>query len=175
MQDIQNARGHFRERRPVDTQNTMRDLRAMFQKWDVEMWEPIPDRERAPGVTLRYYRAGSWQQVHCDAFPTRAQNLRQVYLLLDRLRIAEKNGVSYTGLASTRDLVATGSEGPTKTRLQDAYFILGATPGDPLELIKDIYLKKATFYHPDKGGNKEKFAQLHQAYETICAARGVKP
>ena len=160
---------------PKDTSTTMRDLRHMFGKWDVEMWEPIPDQQRAPGVTLRYYRAGSWQQVHCDAFPTRAQNLRQVYLLLDRLRIAEKNGVSYTGLTSTRELVKASPEGESKTRLQDAYFVLGVTPGDSMELIKVIYQKKASFYHPDHGGDNDKFVQLQKAYETICEARGVKP
>ena len=161
--------------KPVDTEKTMRDLRAMFGKWEVEMWEPIPDQQRAPGLTLRYYRAGTWQQVHCDAFPTRAQNLRQVYLLLDRLRIAEKNGVSYTGLASTRDLVAATAEGQTKTKLQDAYFTLGVTSEDPTEMIKNIYLSKAHFYHPDHGGDKGKFIQLQQAYEAICQARGVRP
>ena len=159
----------------VQTEVTMRALRMMFDKWEIELWEPIPDRERAPGVTVRYYRAGTWQQVHCDAFLSRGQNLRQVYLLLDRLRIAEKNGVSYTGLASTRDLVAASPEGQAKTKLQDAYFILGATPGDPMELIKAVYQKKVNFYHPDHGGDKDKFIQLQQAYESICEARGVKP
>ena len=159
----------------VNSEQTMRALRAMFDKWEIELWEPIPDREHAPGVTVRYYRAGTWQQVYCNAFPGRPQNLRQVYLLLDRLRIAEKNGVSYSGLASTRDLVAAGPEGQAKTKLQDAYFILGVTPGDPPDLIKAVYLKKATFYHPDHGGDKERFTQLQQAYDTICEARGVKP
>ena len=35
--------------------------------------------------------------------------------------------------------------------------------------------EKATFYHPDHGGDKDKFLQLQQAYESICTARGVKP
>ena len=161
--------------KPISTEQTLRDLRGMFAKWEIDLWEPIPDQQRAPGVTLRYYRAGSWQQVHCDAFPTRAQNLRQVYLLLDRLRIAEKNGVSYTGLTSTRELVKASPEGESKIKLQDAYFVLGVTPGDSMELIKAIYQKKATFYHPDHGGENDKFVQLQKAYETICAARGVKP
>ncbi len=159
----------------VTTEQTMRELRSMFGKWDVDMWEPIPDKERAPGVTVRYLRVGAWQQVHCNAFPTRAQNLRQVYLLLDRLRIAEKNGVSYTGLTSTKDLVASSPEGQAKTKLQDSYFILGVTPEDPTEMIRNIYRSKANFYHPDKGGDKDKFIALHAAYEAICQARGVKP
>jgi len=159
----------------VTTEQTMRELRAMFNKWDVEMWEPIPDKERAPGVTVRYLRVGAWQQAHCNAFPMRDQNLRQIYLLLDRLRIAEKNGVSYTGLTSTKDLVASSPEGQAKTKLQDAYFILGVTPSDPMELIKQVYQRKATFYHPDHGGDKGKFIQLQQAYEAICQAQGVKP
>src|SRR4030065_685195 len=74
---------------------------------EMQAWvNTLPPQPRAPGLTLRYYRAGAWQQVHCNAFPLRDQNLRQIYLLLDRLRIAEKNGVSYTGLTSTRALGA---------------------------------------------------------------------
>ena len=160
----------------VTTEQTMRDLRSMFEKWEVDMWEPIPDQPRAPGLTLRYYRAGAWQQVHCNAFPLRDQNLRQIYLLLDRLRIAEKNGVSYTGLTSTRDLVAATPEAQNRTKLDDAYFALGVTPGDPVELIEDVYKKKAKYYHPDhQGGDKEKFVALQQAYDAICQARGVRP
>lgn len=140
------------------------------------MWEPVPDKLRAPGVSLRYYRAGAWQSIYCVAFPLRAQNLRQIYLLLDRLRIAEKNGVSYTGLSSSRELVKAEGDGQDKSQLQDAYFILGATPNDPQDLVKQIYQRKATFYHPDKaGGDQEKFVSLQKAYEAICEARGVKP
>lgn len=159
----------------VDTEQTMRDLREMFRRWDVEFWEPIPDAPRSAGVTVRYLRGKVWQQVHCDRFTTRAQNLRQVYLLLDRLRVAEKHGVSYTGLTSSREIVAASPQAQQKGRLEEAYFVLGCVPDDPDALVRDIYRKKATYYHPDHGGYQGIFVQLDQAYKAICAARGIAP
>jgi len=58
--------------------------------------------------------------------------------------------------------------------LMDAYGIVGTSPDDPIDLIKDIYRRKVTFYHPDKGGDPNKFKRLQNAYEVICKARGIK-
>ncbi|GAI74640.1 unnamed protein product, partial [marine sediment metagenome] len=48
----------------------------------------------------------------------------------------------------------------------------------PDGLIKDLYEKKAQFYHPDHNLGKEKeatekFKRLQNAYEVICKARGI--
>lgn len=162
-------------RRAVDSQRTLADLRDTFHRWEVELWEAIPDPKTSSGIAVRYYRAEQWQQVSCLTFPRRADNLRQCFLLLDRLRIAEQHGVSYTGLTSTTDLARATPEVQRQEALLDAYGILGVAPDDPIDLVKTIYQRKAMYFHPDKGGDTKKMQRLQKAYETVCEVRGVKP
>jgi DnaJ-domain-containing protein 1 len=117
-------------------------------------------------------RNGQWQEVACYGYPNRAENLRQCFLLLDRLRIAEQHGVQYQGLTYTKELVAAAPEAARRENILDAYDVLGAGPDDPIDLIKDIYRRKSMFYHPDKGGDQEKFKRLTKAYELIMKSRG---
>ncbi len=65
------------------------------------------------------------------------------------------------------------TEAVRKESILDAYAILGASPDDPAELIRDVYRRKSMFYPPDKGGDPEKFKRLTQAYELIMKNRGV--
>ena len=169
----------------VDVDRSRRDIRETFRKWDIDpsefeiLWEDEEDYgrrgRRLPGAKVRYLRNGVWQVVVCYQFSTRAENLRQCYLLLDRLRIAEQHGVQYQGLTSTRDLTTTDTEQARKEELLDAYDILGVSPDDPVELVRDVFRKKSMYFHPDKGGSEEKFKRLKAAYERICEARGGKP
>jgi len=167
----------------VDIEQTRREIRHTFTLWDIDpsefeiVWEE--DRTsgriiRRPGATVRYLRNGQWQEITCLAFPTRSQNLRQIFLLLDRLRKAEQQGVQYSGLTFTKDLVATSGESARKEDLLDAYDILGVSPDDPVKLVKDVYRQKVTYYHPDKGGSAEKFKRLTKAYEAVMESRGAK-
>jgi len=164
----------------VDTDVTRAAMRDMFRKWGIDrseteiLWEETKDGRRLPGAVVRYMRNGKWQEVSCRAFPARAQNLRQVFLFLDRVRIAEGNGIVYTGLSGSKDLTAPDTEATRKESLLDAYDILGAAPDDPVELVKELYRKKSTYYHPDHGGDPEKFKRLTRAYELIMQSRGTK-
>jgi len=51
--------------------------------------------------------------------------------------------------------------------MNDPYIVLGVRKDDPPELIDAVYKTKAKFYHPDKGGDSEKFLRLRKAYEEI--------
>jgi len=170
--------------RTVEVDMTRRDIRHTFDLWDIDpsefeiIWEE--DRSsgriiRKPGAKVRYLRNRQWQEVACYGFPTRAANLRQCYLLLDRLRIAEQNGVQYQGLTYTKDIATTTGEAAKRENLMDAYDILGASPDDPADLIRDVFRRKSMYYHPDKGGTEEKFKRLNRAYELILNSRGEKP
>jgi len=164
---------------PID--QTRRDIRDTFRKWDIDPSEfeilYEEDREgrqviRRPGAIVRYMRNSTWQTVACYGFPTRSENLRQCFLLMDRLRIAEQHGIQYQGLTYSTDLAAVDRESAKKEGLLDAYDILGVGPDDPLELLKDVYRKKSNYYHPDKGGDPEKFKKLTNAYNLIMKSRG---
>ena len=163
---------------PID--RTLADLRDCFRKWEIDMFEAIPkasvDRGyRGPGMVVNYFRANQWQHMECYAFPRKEINLRQCFLLLDRLRIAEQQGVSYAGLSSTTELARATPEMKSHDELMDAYGILGASPDDPDDLINDVYQKKSLFYHPDRpSGSEAKMKRLNEAYEKIMKARGTK-
>jgi hypothetical protein len=164
----------------VDVDETRSDIRRMFEKWNIDrseteiLWDESKFGGRMPGAIVRYMRGSKWQEVVCRAFPTRSQNLRQIYLFLDRMRIAEDNGVAYSGLSGGKDVAVVNNEKNKREEILDAYDILGASADDPIDLINDLYRKKSMYYHPDKGGDAEKFKRLNQAYETIKTSRGVK-
>ena len=82
----------------VSIDRTLADLRDCFRKWEIDLFEAIPKEKvdrgyRGPGMIVNYFRANKWQHMECYAFPRKEVNLRQCFLLLDRLRIAEQQGV----------------------------------------------------------------------------------
>jgi len=169
--------------RGVDVDQTRREIRRTFSLWDIDpsefeiIWEE--DRSsgriiRRPGAIVRYMRNGQWQMVACYGYSNRSENLRQCFLLLERLRIAEQHGVQYQGLTFTKEVATSTGETARKESLMDAYDILGVSPDDPIDLIKDVFRRKSMYYHPDKGGTEEKFKRLNKAYELILNSRGEK-
>ena len=51
----------------------------------------------------------------------------------------------------------------------EVYHIVGVEPGDPQELIHQVYRVKAAFWHPDNkaSGDPEMFKRLQSAYERL--------
>lgn len=166
----------------VDVDKTRTEIRRQMTLWGIDPseYEIIWQEERRstwidrlPGATLRYMRNGKWQSISCFGYPSRGENLRQVFFLVERLRIAEQHGVQYSGLEFSKELTVTGNpESQRQEKLLDAYDMLGVRPDDPVEMIKKSYTLKATFYHPDKGGTDDKFKRLTEAFEAIMASRG---
>lgn len=55
--------------------------------------------------------------------------------------------------------------------LKRAYAILGVKEGTPLELCKKEYRRLSLVYHPDRGGDSEKFHAITEAFECIKYAQ----
>lgn len=170
--------------RVVNVDRTRAEIRHTFALWDIDpsefeiLWEEERDTAgrifRRPGARVRYLRNGQWQEIACFGFPNRPENLRQCFLLLERLRIAEQHGVQYQGLTFTKEVTTASTVSVKKQDLLDAYDFLGVGPDDPLDLIKDVYRRKSMYYHPDKGGDPEKMKKLTKAYERVLESRGAK-
>lgn len=50
---------------------------------------------------------------------------------------------------------------------QDPYRVLGVSPMDAPERIREAYREKAIANHPDRGGSPQRMAQINEAYEKI--------
>lgn len=169
----------------IGVEQTRMDFRKMFTQWGIDLteYEIIWQEERLlggqvkrlPGVSVRFMREGKWQTVSCYKGFSRAMNLRLVYLFLDRLRIAEKQGVQYQDLTFTKEVAVVSeveTERDRKQNLLEAYDRLGAAPDDDTELIEKLFRAKANSYHPDKpGGDVERFKRLQEAYDFVMATR----
>ncbi len=170
----------------VDATRTRNDLRHMFDLWGIEQFSILREQEeyvsgglkRGNGVTVSYLRKGQWQTVYCG-HSDYADNMRSIFHFLDRVRIAEKTGIAYQGLSSTKDLVTTttgSTNGNTeaKENFEDACDVLGVEPASSWEEIDRVYKVKVQYAHPDKGGDPEKFKRIQKAYEYIKQVKGVK-
>jgi molecular chaperone DnaJ len=51
--------------------------------------------------------------------------------------------------------------------MKDYYKILGVSKDASLDEIKKAYRRLAHQYHPDKGGNEEKFKEINEAYQVL--------
>lgn len=51
--------------------------------------------------------------------------------------------------------------------MKDYYKILGVSHNASPEEIKKAYYKLAHKYHPDKGGNEERFKEINEAYQIL--------
>lgn len=170
----------------VELDRTREELRDTFRKWGIDpsefeitwQFDKADINRRLPGAIVRYIRQGKWQTVTCYGYTTRAANLRQIFLFLDRVRLAEMNGVQYEGLSYSTEIATTNtqaaSERARKEALMDAYDIVGVRPDDPIDMVKDVYLRKTNYYHPDKGGDPEQFKRLTEAYNLILKSRVVQ-
>jgi len=60
---------------------------------------------------------------------------------------------------------------PKINPIDRAYAVIGASPDDSMDVIEAVYKAKAKFFHPDKGGDAEKFKRLQAAIEMIRKER----
>ena len=53
----------------------------------------------------------------------------------------------------------------------DYYDLLGVSRQASEKELKNAFKKKAMQYHPDKGGDPEKFKQINEAYQNLSLLR----
>jgi hypothetical protein len=153
---------------------TLADFRQLFEKQEVEDWEPIP-AEQGPGYSVRYYRNKTWTQIISYFQPTKAMNLRVCYQVIDNMFRWEARGVGgiVKGTAFMGgELVAT--KGGERESFDEACAILGVEPESSWEEIDRVYKVKVQYAHPDKGGDAERFKRIQKSYDYLKKVKGPK-
>jgi hypothetical protein len=171
--------------KPATTERTRGDLKDLFFKWGIKDYSIIREQKeftngvmkRGNGATVSYLRKNGWQTVTCVAGDNYAENLRRIFLFLDRIRLGEKQGVAYQGLSSSREIVKTSVDPKVEEaeNLADAYDFLGVKPSDPFDLIEKVYKGRANYFAPDKPtGSEAMMKRLNNSFDLIKQARGEK-
>jgi hypothetical protein len=169
----------------VSAASSRHEIRRQLGLWNVGpedyeiIWEfnpRFPGLKIATGVRLRFLRQNAWQEISCFHFGNKDRNLGQIRLLLERLRVAEKQGVVYRGLTSSKAVIVSSAPEVGNGRLGDDYDIMGADPGDSTDMLRHLYKVKSRYYHPDgMTPDAEKFKALTDASERIMKSRGEHP
>lgn len=151
---------------------TLKDLRELFKDWGLEDWEAFPD-DQSSAYTVRFLRGKAWTQITSRLQPTKAHNLRVCYWVVHNLKVWGERGVMGIAQGATfiGGLVATG-QGSDRESYEEACAVVGVDPGASWEEVKRVYLAKAQFAHPDKGGDDARFKRLQKAYEYIAKVKG---
>ena len=147
---------------------TLSDIRKMFRGHGIEDHEAVPGEGTA--YSIRYFNSQTWVEIESRLQPTKAQNLRQCFQVIDSLLRWQVRGVS--GLASgqafmTNALVPTDTTHAKASEFVEACGTLGVDPDTSIEEIRDVYRVKAKRAHPDAGGDAERFKRLTRALEVI--------
>ena len=153
---------------------TLADLRRLFAKNGIEDWEPLP-AETGPGYSVRYLRNKTWTEIGSSYQPTKSMNLRVCYQVIDNFFRWEARGVTglVQGTAFLGGALVTTKGGGGES-FEEACAIVGVEPGATWEEIKRVFLVKAQYAHPDKGGDAERFKRLQKAYEYLEKVKGGK-
>ncbi len=169
---------------PINTNKTipesLGDLRKLFSRYDVEDWEPIPG-EADRSYEVRYLQAGQWASISSNLQPTKEQNLRQCYQVINYLFLWGSRGVG--GVRQGVTFISGGIEAVNPARpsdsLAESYSTLGVEPENDLEEIQGVYRTKIRFTHPDrvqdpeeKRIRQERTKRLNVAMEAIEKSRG---
>lgn len=158
---------------------TLRDLRKVFRKLDIEDYDPIPS-EDGPGYSVKYRLDRKWVTISSGLQPTRARNLRVCYDVISRMAVWTERGVS--GIAQGVTFMGTSmakTEGGGGDSIDEAFFTIGVDRTDDMEMVEDVYRTKAKRIHPDKISDPEekkqaeqRMARLNKAVELIRKVKG---
>ena len=160
---------------------TLSDLRALFKRYGIDDWEPIP-MDSGAGYSVRYLRNKNWTEIKSTYQPTKAMNLRVCYQVISNMFIWESRGVQ--GLVKGTSFMGAEIVTTTKDKTEsfdEACAILGVEPGASLEEVERIHKIKVQYAHPDKFNDPaekqkatERFKRIERAYELIKKVKAPK-
>lgn len=135
-------------------EDTRQDLAKMFQKWanatgSKFRWLHPRSRTEAKSIygkaTLWFERDGREATIECDASQRYADNLRSLFMTLDRIRISEASGISLeTLVTAAQTLMALPpprhhEPEPATASGDDPWDVLGLRAGAPLATVEAVW------------------------------------
>ncbi len=114
-------------------------------------------RHEGQNPTLRYFHCPS-----CHRWVTSMYS--EVFTVDAKVRTRAKTGENPTPFALVRERLEKWLKSLDR---DDPYRLLGCTPADSAERIRERYLKLAREHHPDMGGSAEQMRALNDAYERV--------
>ncbi|TGL35575.1 J domain-containing protein [Leptospira perdikensis] len=111
------------------------------------------------GVAVWFTLNGNQRVLACDEWRTIEENLWAVAKTIDAMR-----GIDRWGVSDMLDRIFTGFLAlPSKPHWK---YILDLPEKCSFEDVKRSFLLKAKEFHPDRGGDPEKMAELNEAFES---------
>jgi DnaJ-domain-containing protein 1 len=171
---------HLRTQKSWD--ETLRDLRATFDKWGIAQWEVEPRRpprtknqqlsERR--VRLVYTKDGAPIVLTMDRQDRAVDNLRVLYLAVEAMRLNEARGIAEVVASAYAQLPPPGgpetvAPAPLAT---EPYAVLGIAPSAPLAVAEAAYRTLVKAAHPDAGGDVAAMQRLNAAIAAIREQKG---
>ena len=125
------------------------ELEELFRKWGVDDWVPpaLVFSRREGTVTLSFALRGKWAHPTCGAYSTPEQNVRALLLTLDRVRIADTQGIGAV-LAEAASVLALPDP-------YDPHQVLGTTPTMSHDELVQAYRAKLQETHSDHAGGSD--------------------
>ncbi len=109
-----------------------------------------------PGVVVYFNLDGDDYCLPCDQWDRAADNLAAIAAHLGAMRDQERWGVG-----STRQSFLGYAALPPQKKWWE---VLGVSPQSGLHEIKEAYRTLAKAHHPDVGGSRQKWDEIHQAW-----------
>lgn len=165
-------------------QQTNDELADTFAKWGVgpRAWRVLairapfrpsgfyPVHERR--VTIEFLHPTSKKMITItkDDQARPEDNLRLIYIGLERLRMIEKAGLS--DIVREALLQIDAPTGPQARPKRSPYEIMEISPSASMTIVEAAYRAKAKELHPDRGGDADSMRELNEAFEAVKAERG---
>ncbi len=122
-----------------------------------------------PGVAVYFTLRGKAMVMARDCYPTVGQNVRSLALAIEHLRGLERHGGAtmleraFTGFAALPDPSAKASWREV-LRIEPGA-LEAMAPVLRFAFVRQAYLRRAQYSHPDAGGSNEAMAEVNEAWE----------
>lgn len=117
-----------------------------------------------PGVAVYWKKQGKDQVMATDRYTRVADNLAAIAATLEAMRAIERHGGAQILERAFLGFTAL----PEPKNWRDTFKMHGLDPfmsgAEILDKAKDIYKRMAMEYHPDRGGDAEKMAEINRAW-----------